>query len=146
MADNEANEPPQDPVALPADTPEVRQAAQLVKDGCGRPTKLTDETLERIILALTMGLSNRTVAHFARIHESTFYEWITNNEEFAELVACAKASAVVHATVKLAQNINKGQNDAIKFFLERRSEEYQRKAPIIIADDDASLEPDEEFL
>ena len=46
-----------------------------------RPTKLTEETIQKIIRGVVMGLPYKAAAQVADVGESTFYRWKQRGEE-----------------------------------------------------------------
>jgi transposase-like protein len=47
-------------------------------EAIGRPSKLTDETKERILAAIRYGASKKLAAEYAGISESTLHRWLTD--------------------------------------------------------------------
>ena len=60
----------------------------------GRPTKKTPETVKVILAALERGLPYRWAANIAGVHASTFWEWHTDDPDFASQCDAARAKFI----------------------------------------------------
>ena len=94
----------------------------------GRPTKLNDETQNRIVTALLRGNYQETAARYAGINVDTFYEWMkrgreepgTIYSEFSEAVEAAKAAAEVRDVTLIDRAAEEGSWQAAAWKLERK--------------------------
>lgn len=73
----------------------------------GRRTKYTPQTVEKIITALSVGMTDKDASIVAGIDEATFYRWRNEKSEFSERTTRAReegwqgALAVIkHAAIK----------------------------------------------
>ena len=82
--------------------------------------KLTDEVRNIIIDAIEAGLSNKTAAALAGIHETTFYQWIQRGEGTHPTLAPAPRYTNFSSDVKRARAIGEQK------LLQRIAEESQK--------------------
>jgi hypothetical protein len=97
-----------------------------------RPSKLTPETLEKLIRALRAGNDQKVAAELAGIGETTFYRWMElaqepnakkDYREFRESVLRALAAAEADAVVRIQQAAQNGRWQAAAWWLERKHAE-----------------------
>lgn len=95
----------------------------------GRPSKLTPQIQERIVLAVRAGNYASVAARSAGIGESTFYRWMENGakddaptelREFREAIKKAEADAEVSAALLIRQAAQNGTWQAAAWYLERK--------------------------
>lgn len=93
-----------------------------------RPTKLTEETKNKIIQAIAAGNYQETAAKYAGINPNTFYTWMKLGEnkkakpiykEFREAVEKARAQAEIRNVALIQQAGQDGSWQAAAWFLER---------------------------
>jgi len=92
----------------------------------GRPTKLTKQVKDAILLAVTAGNFLTVAAAYAGIAETTLYKWIERGEageqpfkEFAESLKKARANAEVQSVALIRKAANGGTWQAAAWYLER---------------------------
>lgn len=93
-----------------------------------RPTKLTPETQNKIVQALTLGATYEHAANFAGISYETFNNWMKRGEaassgkflQFFEAVKKAEGNATVGWLAKIEKAANDGNWQAAAWKLERR--------------------------
>lgn len=85
----------------------------------GRPTKRTQETINKIIQAIEMGATKRLAALYAGISDSTFMDWQARFPDFSEAVKRAEAKAALRWLAKIEQAANEGSWQAAAWKLER---------------------------
>lgn len=94
-----------------------------------RPSKLTDETKRKLVLALRAGNDQKVAAQLAGIGETTFYRWLELGEqpdakkeyrEFRELVQRTLAEAEIDAIARIQQAASNGRWQAAAWWLERK--------------------------
>jgi hypothetical protein len=93
-----------------------------------RPTKLTPETQDAIIKALSIGATYKDAAEAAGVHYDTFNEWMKLGEEqkrgkfseFSELVRRTEAQTRNNFVYTIATAANKGDWRAAEAYLKRR--------------------------
>ncbi|WP_431977626.1 hypothetical protein [Micromonospora haikouensis] len=83
----------------------------------GRPSKLTEETVTRLLAAIKAGATVRNAALYAGIGESTFHEWMAQAREesprpefleFAEQIERARAELQVDVLNSVMETIRGG--------------------------------------
>lgn len=93
----------------------------------GRPTKRTQETINRILQAIEMGATRRLASLYAGIDDSTFYDWQSRFPDFSDQVKKAEAKAALRWLAKIEQASNEGSWQAAAWKLERLyRDEYGR--------------------
>jgi hypothetical protein len=98
----------------------------------GRPTKLDDIKVQRILDAIRGGSSRACAAGLVGVGVSTLYSWMSTNPEFLERVRAADAHAerqVVDALFVLATDKTRPHFEAIKFWLKTRRAKTWREMP-----------------
>lgn len=94
-----------------------------------RPTKLTPELLERVILAIRAGNYAKTACEMVGIGETTFYRWMEDGakddakplfREFRESIKRAEAEAEVRSVALIRQAADGGTWQAAAWYLERK--------------------------
>lgn len=117
-----------------------------------RPTKLNDDTKEKVITAIKAGSYVETAAAFAGIAKSTLYEWLrkgANEKEgiyrqFAEEVEQALAHADVRDIGIIAAAAQKGVWQAAAWRLERKHpDQWGRRQVIQVGTGDEALKTQE---
>ncbi len=98
------------------------------KRKAGRPTKLTPETTEKIVQALTAGNTRQAACGYAGISDQSFLNYLRSSLEFLEAVKKAEADAEVRHVANIAKASNDGNWTASAWWLERRRyQEWGRK-------------------
>lgn len=85
-----------------------------------RPSKLTPETLEKIIKAIRGGATYELAAAFAGISYETFNEWRKTKPQFSEALREAEGEAALVWLAKIEQAAASGDWRAAAWKLERR--------------------------
>lgn len=94
-----------------------------------RPTKLTPELTERIVLAIRAGNYSKVAAEMSGIGETTFYRWLEEGakenarkefREFRESIKRAEAEAEVRSVALIRQAADGGTWQAAAWYLERK--------------------------
>lgn len=65
----------------------------MAKDKGGRPTKFTDEMLKQVTKLCLLGATDKQIADFFEVAESTIYEWKNKIPEFSEAIKKGKIIA-----------------------------------------------------
>jgi len=98
----------------------------------GRPTKLTKELIDRMVLAIQAGNYAKVAAQLCGIGESTYYAWLAEARkegadplflEFLESVEQAEAAAEVEAVALIRQSARNGNTRDAQWLLERKHAE-----------------------
>lgn len=94
-----------------------------------RPTKLTKELTDRIVLAIKAGNYAKIAAAMVGISEATYYSWLEQAKqpdatpellEFLESVERAEAEAEISAVARIKQASDNGTWQAASWLLERK--------------------------
>jgi len=94
-----------------------------------RPTKLTQELIDRICLAIRAGNYAKIAAAMAGISEATYYSWLDQAKkpdaslellEFLESIERAEAEAEITAVARIKQASDNGTWQAASWLLERK--------------------------
>lgn len=94
-----------------------------------RPSKLTQEITDRIVLAIRAGNYSKVAAEMAGIGETTFYRWLElggkenarkDFREFRESIKRAEAEAEVRSVALIRQAADSGTWQAAAWYLERK--------------------------
>ena len=94
-----------------------------------RPTKLTPELQENIVIAINAGNYSKIAAEMVGIGETTFYRWMEEGakpdgkkeyREFRESIKRAEAQAEVISVARIRQAENEGTWQAAAWYLERK--------------------------
>jgi len=94
-----------------------------------RPTKLTPELQENIVMAINAGNYSKVAAEMVGIGETTFYRWMEEGakpdgkkeyREFRESIKRAEAQAEVVSVARIRQAANEGTWQAAAWYLERK--------------------------
>ena len=94
----------------------------------GRPTVMTDQTLQKLERAFIMGLSDREACLWANISPSTLYEYCKVHPDFSERKELLKEKPKMKAKVILSKALNKNDLETAQWYLERKaSDEFRLK-------------------
>ncbi len=112
-------------------------------------TKLTPAVQNKIVVAITAGLSMASAASFARIDRSTFFRWLEKGRrarrgpyrDLVQAIDKARADLEANLVARLIQKA-KEQPELILPVLERKfAAEWGRTAPRKLTAEEASLAP-----
>ena len=87
----------------------------------GRPSKMTPETLAKLRSAFAVGATDAQACFYAGIDESTFYRYCDKNPDFRNETERLKENPVLKAKTNIVQEIQNGNIDVAKWYLERRA-------------------------
>ena len=97
----------------------------------GRPTVMTEETLNKLTLAFSKGLSDREACLFANISQQTLYNYCNANPAFLELKEHLKEKPQMQAKLNVVDGIERGDIELSKWYLERKNKgEFSTKQDI----------------
>ena len=107
----------------------------------GRPSKLTPEVRKLLLNACRLGLGRkqRDLAALAGVGEDTFSHWKKRHLEFFQELEQAKQQGRMAAVAKLWELIERGNYQAIRYYLEATSKDW-RAGPGANEDDAESHE------
>jgi len=108
--------------------------------------KLNDETKQRLVEGIKLGLSNKLAAQYAGVSESTFYAWRQRGQagepaylELLESIKRAEAESAAHCLAVIKDAAQQGNWTSAAWLLERRhgyrKEQLEQLEPEVTAED-----------
>ncbi len=97
----------------------------------GRPTKKNPEVVKQIVKMMEHGHSLTVACDFAGISRDSASRWQKRDKDFAAGITKARASGKAFVVGKLIENIGKGNQYAIQYWLDRRGGEDWRQIQFI---------------
>jgi hypothetical protein len=85
-----------------------------------RNTKLNDETHARLKQAIGLGATYELACAYAGINQSTFYRWLSTNEEFRKSIKASEGAGAVELLGRIKKEAKEGSWQAAAWLLERR--------------------------
>lgn len=93
----------------------------VTKDLGGRPTKLSNEVVQKLEDIFKIGGTVDQAVNYARIARRTYYYWLEDDEDFAQKMQSAQEYADTVAKKIVVDAMTKGQDVATaKWWLEKR--------------------------
>ena len=89
----------------------------------GRPTVITELTLQKLRDGFCMGLTDIECSLFAGIAVSTLYNYCRENPDFTEEKELLKNQPKIKAKMNLDKAIKEEDRDISKWYLERKSKD-----------------------
>lgn len=86
----------------------------------GRPTKMTDEVVNKLENAFKDGANVTEACRIAEISTRSYYEWLNTNEDFSHKMTNAQEYPDVIAKMVLVKAIKSDDVDTAKWWAERR--------------------------
>jgi hypothetical protein len=100
-------------------------------DKVGRPTVMTEETLQKLEYAFLRGLTDVEACLYADIGTTTLYNYCEENPEFRERKEELKQHPTAQAKLNVTEAIENGDEDISKWWLERKAkDEFSTKQEI----------------
>lgn len=90
------------------------------KKDTGRHSVMTPETINKLEQAYSIDATDEEACIFAGIGMSTLYDYQKQNPEFSERKRLLKDKLTFKARTNIANEINKGDADLSKWYLERK--------------------------
>lgn len=95
----------------------------------GRPTVMTEKTLNKLETGFMMGFNVLECCLYADISTQTYYDYINKHEEFSDKIKLLKQNVSMQAKANIAMSIAEGNKEDSKWHLERRNrQEYSLKS------------------
>ena len=94
----------------------------------GRPTVMTDDTLEKLEYAFSRGLNLTESCLCADISLKTFYNYTKKHEEFLQRLELLKGNMRMRAKLNLADKLDEGDDYNSRWYLEKTSDEFNPKS------------------
>lgn len=97
----------------------------------GRPTVMTELTLQKLREGFCMGLTDIECSLYSGIAVSTLYNYCRENPNFLDEKELLKNQPKIKAKINLDKELNNGDKDTSKWYLERKSkDEFSLKQEI----------------
>lgn len=94
----------------------------------GRPTKYTEEIVQKLEVGFSRGYSIAEACSYAGIVKATYFNWVEEYEGFLDRMDIARNSLNMKAKNNIYDEIEKGNIEISKWHLERRAkDEYSTK-------------------
>ncbi|EPM7558084.1 hypothetical protein ACTPL8_000436 [Enterococcus faecium] len=108
-----------------------KPAKATTKNKVGRPTKMTDDVVNKLEFAFMRGLSDQEACLYAGISKQTLYNYQESHPEFIDQKAAFKSNVKMHAKLNLAKEVIEKKNVELSLFvLERTVDEYKPKQEV----------------
>lgn len=111
------------------------------ESNAGRPTIMTEDTVNKLEQAFSMGCSDLEACLFADISKQTLYDYQKKNPEFADRKAMLKEKMIFKARSVIADALNKKDENTAKWYLERKAKNEFGTRTEITGADGVSLTP-----
>jgi hypothetical protein len=89
----------------------------------GRPSVITEDILRKLEEAFSVGATDIEACFLANISKTTLYDYQKKNSEFTERKEALKDMLKYQARVNVSKEINKGNLEASRWYLERKAKE-----------------------
>lgn len=89
----------------------------------GRPNVIDNNVLRKLEEAFSFGATDLEACHLANISKTTLYDYQGKNPEFAERKEGLKDMLKYQARVNISKEINKGNLETSRWYLERKAKE-----------------------
>ncbi len=95
--------------------------AKQYKYTTGRPTKMTEETIKKLLDAFSYSFTDEEACLYADISPKTLYTYCEKRPEFTQQKEALKKKPNLKAKMNLLKDINNQNVDTSKWWLERKS-------------------------
>lgn len=109
------------------------------RENRGRPTLMTDEKVKELEGYFSIGATDLEACFLAGISKQTLYNYQENNPDFVDRKEALKNMPKYKAKKNIAREIDKGDKETSKWYLERKDKEFKNKTDITT--DDESINP-----
>lgn len=93
------------------------------KSNAGRPTVMTQDTVNKLEYAFSIGASAEEATHYAGISRQTFYVWLKEHPEYSDRIEDLRMKPVLKARVTLFNSLN-DPHHAKWYLKKKRTEEF----------------------
>lgn len=106
----------------------------IIKKKLGRPTKIDEETVKKLVSILQLGVSDTLACQYANISREAFYNRLEKDYDFVDKIETAKNYATIAAGQVVVGAIVKDKDiKAAMWWLERKHpEEFARKPEVVV--------------
>ena len=105
----------------------------------GRPTVMTEETIQKLEYAFMKGLTDLEACLYADISKSTLYNYCEENPSFMDRKELLKEQVKMRAKLNISEAIENNDKDTSKWYLERKAKDEFSTKQEIKADVDADV-------
>lgn len=117
---------------------------QKVLQKIGRPLVMTDDVLQKVEHAFSMGCTDKEACLYADIAPSTLYKYCEDHPDFSERKELLKDKPVLAARTVVVKAIESGDTKMAWLYLERkRAEEFGQRKKVEIEEKVHALTLDE---
>lgn len=110
----------------------------------GRPHAITNDVLQKVEYAFSIGCNDREACIYADIAPSTLYKYCEDNPDFSERKELLKDKPVLAARMAVVKAIQSGDTKMAWLYLERkRPEEFGQRKKVEIEEKAHALTLDE---
>lgn len=95
--------------------------------GPGRPTKMTDTTLQKLEKAFALGCSDSEACLYADIGTSTLYDYCEDNPDFSDRKRTLKLNPILKARKVVMDDLEKGDSSTAKWVLDKHEGKAKQK-------------------
>ncbi|MDY0278491.1 MAG: hypothetical protein RBQ97_10460 [Acholeplasma sp.] len=115
------------------------------KASVGRPTIMTDLTLQKLKEAFAFGCTDEEACYYAEIGKSTLYNYQKENPEFMEQKEALKQRPILLARQEVIKGLEGNPELALKFLERKKKDEFSLRSEITGKDgkDIAEINPDD---
>jgi len=97
----------------------------------GRPTVMTEETLQKLEYAFSVGCSDLNACSYAGISKTTLYNYQQEHPEFIDRKNILKEQQILKARVAVDQALDRGDVNTARWLLERKcKDEFSARTEI----------------
>lgn len=93
----------------------------------GRPTVMTDDVLQKLKLAYSVGSTNAEACAYAEIAESSLYLHLSQNPEFSEKIERWKQKPILKAKFELVKGLEGNPELALKYLERKKKDEFSTR-------------------
>lgn len=100
------------------------------KKNVGRPTIMTDLTLQKLKEAFAFGCTDEEACYYAEIGKSTLYNYQNDNPEFLEQKEALKQRPILLARQEVIKGLTGNPELALKFLERKKKDEFSLRSEI----------------
>jgi hypothetical protein len=98
----------------------INKDTQITAGDAGRPTKMTEEVVKKLVACFSNGFSDQLACDHVGITKQTLYNYCDKNPEFLTIKERLKKNPVAAATLNIVKAIDNGDVKASQWYLERK--------------------------
>ena len=98
----------------------INKETGITKGKAGRPTKMTDEVVKKLVACFSNGFSDQLACDHVGIDKVTLYNYCDKHPEFSTIKERLKKNPVAAATLNIVKAIDNGDVKASQWYLERK--------------------------